>query len=81
MKNFIKNIINNDIVRRCVKTFIQAFCASIAVSLKGITTIDKAFIQSVLIAAISAGICAVMNVIIQRLSKDEKVEGKVKVVK
>ena len=81
MKSFIKKIINNDIVRRCVKTFIQAFCGSLAISLKGITTIDKVFIQSVLIGALSAGICAVMNLIIQWLSKDEKVEGKVKVVK
>lgn len=65
----IKAIFNNDIVKRCVKTFIQAFCGSLIISLKGLTNVDETIIKSILIAAISSGICAVMNLIIQYLDK------------
>lgn len=72
MKKIFKKIINNDIVRRCVKTFIQAFCGSLAISLKGVTTIDEVFIKSILVGAISAGLCAVMNLIIQYLDNKKE---------
>ena len=65
----VKAILNNDIVKRCVKTFIQAFCGSLIISLKGLTNVDETIIKSILIAAISSGICAVMNLIIQYLDK------------
>lgn len=64
---FIKAIFNNDIVKRCVKTFIQAFCASLVISLKGLTDVNETIVKSILIGAISSGICAVMNLIIQYL--------------
>lgn len=73
MKNIFNKIINNDIVRRCVKTFIQGFCASLLVSLKGITDVNETMIRSILIGAFASGICAVMNLIIQYLDNKKVV--------
>ena len=74
MKKIFKKIISNDIVRRCVKTFIQAFCGSLAISLKDLTDVNETLIKSMLIGAIASGLCAVMNFIIQYLDnkKEEK---------
>ena len=42
------------------------------ISLKGVTTIDEVFIKSILVGAISAGLCAVMNLIIQYLDNKKE---------
>lgn len=50
---------NNDILVRAVKTFVQAFLATVAVGVANITSVETA--QAVVIAGVSAGISAVWN--------------------
>ena len=53
---------NNDILVRAVKTFIQAFLATLAVGVSNVTDIHTA--QALAIAGVSAGISAVWNFVI-----------------
>lgn len=69
----IRKIINNDIFRRAVKTFLQSFLASLVVFLNNYTTLDKKVVISALIGALASGLSAVMNYVIKLLDKgDEK---------
>ena len=58
-----------DIIIRTLKTFLQAFLGSMLLSLNNVTTIDEKLIKSALIGATTAGVCAVMNLIINYLDK------------
>lgn len=57
-----------DIIIRCLKTFIQGFLATLLVSMQNG---EIEITQSLLIGAISGGICAVMNLCIKLLEKGE----------
>lgn len=70
----MKKFLRNDIVQRVCRTFIQGFCASLIVSLKTATNVDKTLIEGALTGAIAGGICAVMNLIVQYLDKKGDVE-------
>lgn len=60
MKKKIKAFIENDIVRRVAKTFVQAFLGVIVVvEIQDITSIDV--VRTILIAGVSAGMSAVWN--------------------
>ena len=64
-------IIKNDIFRRCVKTFFQGFLASLMLSLKNNTTLDKKVLESALLGALASGLCALMNLILEYLGKEK----------
>ena len=68
----IKKILNNDILRRAVKTFIQGFLASFIVFLKDNTTFDEKMLKSAILGALAGGLSALMNFIIILLEKGEK---------
>lgn len=68
----IKKIINNDIVKRALKTFIQGFLASLILSINSITNWDEKVIKSVLIGALAAGLSALMNFILNLLNKGDE---------
>lgn len=53
---------NNDILVRAVKTFVQAFLATVAVGVTNVTSIDSA--QALAIAGVAAGISAVWNFVL-----------------
>lgn len=62
--------INNDIVNRAVKTFLQAFVGSITINsflVVDNVTAFKAVLYSTLIGGLSAGLSAVQNMIINHL--------------
>ena len=61
-----------DILIRTIKTFIQGFLGALAVILPNNDYTDEAFLKSALIGAFSAGLCAVMNTIIEALEINEK---------
>lgn len=67
----MKKYITKDLKHRVGKTFLQAFLGSMIVSINGMTTLDGLILKSALISAVSAGICAVMNLIINYLDKEE----------
>lgn len=68
----MKKILNSDILRRAIKTFIQGFLASLVVSINTSTGIDEKMLKSALIGALAGGISALMNFIIQMLNKEER---------
>lgn len=70
MKQFLKKLINNDIFKRSVKTFLQAFLGSLVVSMGNLSTFDEKLLKSALIGAFSSGFCALMNYIIKILEKE-----------
>lgn len=70
--SIIKKIINNDIFRRAVKTFIQGFLASFIVFLKDNTTFDEKMLKSALLGAIAGGLSALMNFLLTLLEKGDK---------
>lgn len=70
MKDFFKKLIYNDIFRRSVKTFLQAFLGSLVVSIGNLSTFDEKIVVSALIGAFSSGFCALMNYIIYILEKE-----------
>lgn len=70
--SIIKKIINNDIFRRTVKTFIQGFLASFIVFLKDNTTFDEKMLKSALLGAIAGGLSALMNFLLTLLEKGDK---------
>lgn len=56
MKNFIKKIWKNKIFRTFIQTFIAVFLGGYAIGM------DSTALKSLIVSAISAGICAVMNI-------------------
>lgn len=72
MKDIIKKIINNDIFRRAIKTFIQGFLGAFIVFLNNNTTLDKNVLKSALIGALASGLSCVMNFILELLKKGDK---------
>lgn len=58
-----------DILIRAIKTFIQGFLGALAVSLPNADLTNMAVLKSLLIGGIAAGISAVMNLIINLISK------------
>lgn len=68
----MEKILNCDILRRAIKTFIQGFLASLVVSINTSTGIDEKMLKSALIGALAGGISTLMNFIIQMLNKEEK---------
>jgi NADH/NAD ratio-sensing transcriptional regulator Rex len=56
------NLLSHDVVVRAIKTFVQAFLATIAVGVVGVTDIKTA--QALAVAGVSAGISAVWNFIL-----------------
>lgn len=68
----IKKILNNDILKRAVKTFMQGFLASFIVFLKDNTTFDEKMLKSAILGALAGGLSALMNFIIILLEKGEK---------
>lgn len=58
----LNSLKKNDILVRSLKTFVQAFLATVAVGVTNVTSIDSA--QALAIAGVSAGISAVWNFVI-----------------
>lgn len=56
-----------DIFIRAVKTFIQGFFGSLAVTLPNSDFSDMAILKSILIGAVASGISCVMNMTVQLL--------------
>lgn len=67
----IKKLINNDIFRRAVKTFIQGFAGSFIVFLNMNTNFDEKMLKSALIGALASGLSALMNFILEVLGKEK----------
>ena len=61
-----------DILIRAIKTFIQGFLASLAISINGVSNVDEKLVKSALIGAVAGGISAVMNYVIKLLESEEK---------
>lgn len=61
----------NDIGKRCLKTFLQGFLASLSVSLVSWTSFDVSLVRSALIGALAGGISALMNYINNFLCEEE----------
>lgn len=72
MKNKIKKILKNDILKRAIKTFIQGFLSSLVVFINSNQNFDEKVIKSALIGAIAGGLSAVMNFIINLLKKGDE---------
>lgn len=68
----IKKVINNDIFRRAIKTFIQGFIACLIVSLNEDIAFDEKTLKSAFIGALAGGISALMNFVLQLLKGDEE---------
>lgn len=64
MKEAIKEFLNNDIVKRALKTFVQAFLATLSVSI--VTVQDFSTLKAVVVGAIAAGISAVWNSLVSK---------------
>lgn len=61
-----------DILVRSLKTFVEAFIAVLVVSMQnGIDITNKEALSSLVISACSAGICAVLNLILAIVKKEE----------
>ena len=50
-----------DIGKRALKTFFQAFISSLCISMGNLSTIDKTLVKSALIGALASGLSALMN--------------------
>lgn len=66
----IKKIINNDIIKRAVKTFIQGFLASFIFFLNNNTAFDEKMLKSALIGALASGLSALMNYVLNIMGKE-----------
>lgn len=60
-----------DILIRAIKTFIQGFLGALAVTLPSSDFENTAVLKSLLIGALSGGVSAVMNMIINLLKGSE----------
>lgn len=61
-----------DIFIRAAKTFIQAFIAAFLLGTSNLSNLDKKVVESALFGGLAAGISAVMNLVGNLLSKEEK---------
>ena len=60
----MNNILNDKLVGKIIKTFIEGFIASLLVSLSSINSVsDLDIVKNILIGAIAMGISAVLNLI------------------
>ena len=66
----IKKVINNDIFRRAIKTFIQGYLASLIVFLRDNTTFDEKVLKSAFLGALAGGLSCLMNFIIKKIKKE-----------
>lgn len=66
----MKKILNDKIVGKIIKTFIEGFLASITVTLPTVTTIDDIDVwKAIGIGAVAMGISAVLNLLQNYLEK------------
>ena len=66
-----QEVLRKDILIRAVKTFIQTFLAAFLLGTDNLSNLDEKTLKSALIGGLAAGISAVMNLIINLLSKGE----------
>lgn len=67
----MKRINWKDILIRCIKTFIQAITAYLAVSISTTDFTDKEAVRALIIGAIASGVSALMNIINSMLKGDD----------
>jgi hypothetical protein len=67
----MKRINWKDILIRCIKTFIQAITAYLAVSISTTDFTDKEAVRALIIGTIASGVSALMNIINNMLKGDE----------
>ena len=65
----------NDILIRALKTFLQGFLGALVVTVPNSDLTNATVLKSLLIGAISAGISAVMNLILNLLDKSGDLNG------
>ena len=59
----MKNLLTSDVTVRALKTFVQAFLATVAVGVVGVNSIETA--QALAIAGVAAGVSAAWNLIVK----------------
>jgi heme A synthase len=59
-----------DILNRALKTFFQGFLGALVVTLPNSDLSDRIVVKSLLIGAISGGISALMNLVLNNLNKE-----------
>jgi len=60
----IKKFLENDIVERALKTFVQGFVAYLIISVDGLTNFtDMEVIKAILLGAVASGLSAMWNYI------------------
>lgn len=68
-------ILNDSIIGKLLKTFLEGFIASLVITLPTITNInDFELIKSIFVGAVAMGISAILNLIQQKI--DDKYNGK-----
>lgn len=71
----MKKILNDTIIGKLLKTFLEGFIASLVITLPTITNInDFELIKSIFVGAVAMGISAILNLIQQKI--DDKYNGK-----
>ena len=65
----------NDILIRALKTFLQGFLGALVVTLPNSDLTNVTVLKSLLIGAVSAGISAVMNLILSLLNRNGDLNG------
>lgn len=70
----MKRINWKDILIRCIKTFIQAITAYLAVSISTTDFTDKEAVKALIIGTIASGVSALMN-IINNMLKGDNING------
>ena len=58
-----------NILERAIKTFIEAFIGSLAITLPNADLTDGAILKSILIGAIATGISALLNFVLNYIDK------------
>lgn len=59
----MKNLLTSDVTVRAIKTFVQAFLATVAVGVVGVNSIETA--QALAIAAVAAAVSATWNFVVK----------------
>ena len=67
----MKNEKIKDILIRALKTFIQGFLGSLAITLPNSDLMSEGVLKSLLIGALAGGISAVMNFVLNLLKGDD----------
>lgn len=69
----MKKILNDNLLGKIIKTFIEGFLASLIVAVPTITNFSNlSFIKSVIIGAIAMGISSILNLLQSRLKEVNK---------